>query len=314
MKIDIIIPAYNAQKTINRTLCSIAMQDNIDDLNIYIVNDGSKKNYDEQIKIFSKLMNIKELTLNNNCGPGYARQYGIDNSDGKYIVFIDSDDLLFNSNSILNLVNKIEEDHSDVAISFFREEINNGYVVHENDTIFMHGKIYRREYLLNHNINFNNSYANEDNGFNNLLLLHDPKISYLDEETYIWKNNSDSITRVNNHEYNYTGLKGYIYNIEWALNIAIEHDFDKNKIAELSYCCLVAIYFYYLQFSDNELIKNIKNIYNITEKYSLTDEKKQEVFEVQYNFMINDNNKYFFIKPSVTFDDYLDLIINIKED
>ena len=63
----------------------------------------------------------------------------------------------------------------------------------------MHGKMYKRKFLIDNDIKFNNSYANEDNGFNNLLLLHNPKISYLNEETYIWKNNSMRI--------------GYIYNL-----------------------------------------------------------------------------------------------------
>lgn len=310
MKIDIIIPAYNAHKTINRTLLSIAMQDNINDILVYIVNDGSKKNYEDQIDKFSKFMTIKELELKHNCGPGYARQYGIDHSKSEYIMFIDSDDILFNSNSVIKLVTKLKCDYSDIAISSFREEITDDYIVHENDTIFMHGKMYRREYLINHNIRFNNSYANEDNGFNNLLLLHDPKISYLNEETYIWKNNLESITRTNNHEYNYTGLGGYIYNIEWALTIAIEHHCDDKKIAELAYCCLVAIYFYYLQYQDKKLLSKIRNIYSITNKYSLDRDRKLEVFEAQYNFLINEYNKYFFLHPSITFEAYLKLIMN----
>ena len=309
-KVDIIIPAYNSYETIDRTLLSIAMQDNIKDISVYIVNDGSNKNYSEQVSKFSKFMNIKELELKKNRGPGYARGYGIDHSNNDYIVFIDSDDILFNSNSIINLLNVINNDNSDIVISNFREEVNNGYIIHENDTIFMHGKMYRRKFLSDNDINFNDSYSNEDNGFNNLLLLHNPKVSYLNEETYIWKNNIQSITRRNNHEYNIKGLNVYIYNIKWALNIAIEHNCDNYKIAELAYCCLVATYFYYLQYQYDDLVKNIKEVYNITKRYILTMDKQEEVFKVQYDFLVNEENKIKFTNPVITFKEYIDKVKN----
>ena len=41
--IDIIIPAYNAHKTLKKTLFTVATQDNVEDLKVYIVNDCSKK-------------------------------------------------------------------------------------------------------------------------------------------------------------------------------------------------------------------------------------------------------------------------------
>ena len=309
-KVDIIIPAYNAHKTIDRTLLSIAMQDNINDIFVYIINDGSNKDYSEQISKFSRFMNIRELELKKNSGPGYARGYGIDHSNNDYIVFIDSDDILFNSNSIINLLNTINNDNSDIVISNFREEVNNGYIIHENDTIFMHGKMYKRKFLNDNDIRFNNSYANEDNGFNNLLLLHNPIISYLNEETYIWKNNSQSITRKNNHEYNIKGLNGYIYNIEWALNIAIEHNCDNYKIAELAYCCFIAVYLYYLQYQEECLIKNVKKIYDITKKYSLDNNKQEEVYKNQFDFLINEDNKIKFINPIISFNDFKELVMN----
>lgn len=79
--IDVIIPAYNAHETIERTLYSIAYQRNSEDLNVYIVNDNSIKDYSKKIDFFKDFINIKELKLNENKGPGYARQYGLDQSN-----------------------------------------------------------------------------------------------------------------------------------------------------------------------------------------------------------------------------------------
>ena len=58
--IDVIIPAYNAHKTIEQTLTSIAFQSIVDKLNVYIINDYGK-DYKEIIEYYSNFMNIKEL-------------------------------------------------------------------------------------------------------------------------------------------------------------------------------------------------------------------------------------------------------------
>ena len=91
--IDVIIPAYNAHETIERTLYSIAYQRNSENLNVYIINDNSIKDYSKEIDFFKNFINIRELKLKENSGPGYARQYGIEHSDSEYIIFIDSDDV-----------------------------------------------------------------------------------------------------------------------------------------------------------------------------------------------------------------------------
>ena len=68
--IDIIIPAYNSHDTIEKTLFSIAYQENIDDIKVYIVNDASKKNYSTEINFFKNFMSIKELVLDENRRTG----------------------------------------------------------------------------------------------------------------------------------------------------------------------------------------------------------------------------------------------------
>ena len=60
--IDVIIPAYNSFDTIDRTLSSIALQTIVDDINVYIVNDGSDHDYREYINFYSRFMNITELS------------------------------------------------------------------------------------------------------------------------------------------------------------------------------------------------------------------------------------------------------------
>lgn len=70
--IDIIIPAYNAHKTIGKTLCSIMLQSRRDLVNVYIVNDCSSTDYQEFVKKYKKYkkyFNIEELDIPQNVRP-----------------------------------------------------------------------------------------------------------------------------------------------------------------------------------------------------------------------------------------------------
>lgn len=89
--IDVIIPAYNSQDTIIKTLSSIAMQLNKNELVVTIVNDGGK-DYKDIVETFSKIINVKEIGYEVNRGPGYARQYGVEHTKEDFITFIDADD------------------------------------------------------------------------------------------------------------------------------------------------------------------------------------------------------------------------------
>ena len=64
---------------------------------MFLINDKSKYNYSEEIKCFSKYFNIEEIELNINGGPGKARKEGINASNSPYIMFIDSDDILYDN-------------------------------------------------------------------------------------------------------------------------------------------------------------------------------------------------------------------------
>lgn len=314
--IDVIIPAYNSHTTIERTLFSIASQKNVDDLNVYIVNDASENDYSKQVEYFKKYMSIKELKLKNNVGPGLARQFGVDKSNSEYIVFIDSDDVFSSPFSLKVLYENIENNNADVVISSFYEELDDGTrIEHIDDSIWLHGKIYRREFLKKNGIKFNNTYANEDNGFNQLVFLHDSKIATIDEFTYIWLFNENSITRINNHEYSFGGLEGYLYNITWALNIAIEHGCYEPKIAALAFSTLIATYYYYIEFKDNankdNLIKWAKRIYEISLKYPVqSEEEKMNIWNNHFLCSTDELDLKDKLNPPITLDNFFEKINN----
>ena len=87
--VSIIIPAYNAEKSIINTVDSILKQNYLN-FEVLIINDGSTDNT-EQV---SKSINDSRVKIINKENGGLVSAYicGINKSNGKYIMFCDSDD------------------------------------------------------------------------------------------------------------------------------------------------------------------------------------------------------------------------------
>ncbi|WP_172413503.1 glycosyltransferase [Lebetimonas natsushimae] len=108
MKFSIIIPTYNSEKTIARSIISVLNQ-TYNNLEIIIVDDCSIDNTLNIVKNI-KDYRIKIYKTNINSGPGIARNIGIEKSEGDWILFLDSDDELENF-AISELHNFIKENN-----------------------------------------------------------------------------------------------------------------------------------------------------------------------------------------------------------
>ena len=253
--IDIIIPCYNAKDSLFETLSSISIQINTPPFKVYLINDKSDYDYKEEVKYFSKFFPIEEIKLRKNVGPGGARREGINRSSSPYIMFIDSDDILYSSESISFLYKVMLK--NDIVISNFIYNRDGVKTVKEKNAIWLHGKLFRRKFLEKYNINFNDSRANEDNGFNRLCLLMNPKIYFLDKITYVYRENANSITRKNNRNYKIFGLEGFVYNMKWAVDEALKRGFNEKLVPILANNFLVALYLDYLCYIDDKDVDNI---------------------------------------------------------
>lgn len=92
--ISFIIPAYNAEKTIEKTIRSILNQKETNtEYEIIVVNDGSTDNINEVIQKFEENNKIKYF-VKENTGVADTRNYGVINATGEYIIFVDSDDYI----------------------------------------------------------------------------------------------------------------------------------------------------------------------------------------------------------------------------
>lgn len=105
--VSIVVPCYNIEKYIERCINSIINQ-TYKNLEIIAVNDGSK---DNTLNILNRLK-LKEPRLKvlnyENHGLSFARNRGIEQAQGQYIMFVDGDDFL-NENIVNELLNTLEE-------------------------------------------------------------------------------------------------------------------------------------------------------------------------------------------------------------
>lgn len=92
-KISVIIPCYNVELYVDACLESVVNQTIVEDLEVILVNDGSKDNTLEHLKRFeSQYPNLFTVLDQENMGLSMARNNGIKKSTAKYIAFLDSDD------------------------------------------------------------------------------------------------------------------------------------------------------------------------------------------------------------------------------
>lgn len=121
-KVSLIIPVYNVEKYLHRCIDSLLIQTfDFKEMEILLINDGSEDgslkicrqyaDYYENVKVFDK----------ENEGVSKTRNFGLDQATGKYIMYLDSDDLL-TDNVINDVVDFFEKHYDEVDIVTYPEK------------------------------------------------------------------------------------------------------------------------------------------------------------------------------------------------
>lgn len=315
--IDLIVPCYKASSTLIRLLASVASQTMRTNINIILVQDDDGEDYTEIINIFQPILQIQLVQLETNSGPGAARRIGRKAGKCKYTMYMDADDTFADPFSVQKLYTVIEDSKADAVNSIFAEQVApNAFLPHDNnDWIWMFGKIYRRRFLEINEIEMNDSRANEDTGFNSIVKCVG-ETRYLPDVTYIWHYKEDSITRKDGGIYRFTGIEGWLYNMQWAIDEMLRLDADEENIKQFVADNIMATYIWFLGFLHDEdervdleeYKRWVKKYYeNIFEKHIPSEEQLNMAFAMQFGreLMMQRIPKY-------TFDQYLQLIRDCK--
>ena len=302
--ISIIIPVYNVEKHIEQCLNSIKKQ-SYQNFEVIIVNDGSLDNTESICKRITQSDVRFRYFSKENGGVSSARNFGLDNANGHYITFIDGDDWV-DPNHLEILIKSITENNSDIAICSYKEFRNNifyiRYYTNKEKHLLNFNIMTKEDFLINFpkllstNVCFNNAVSKlfrrdlvkdlrfdnkliygEDLDFYFRLYLTTKNISFVNEDTYVYRIHGDSTTSGFTQEHAEQELSiykkmyekiyelglptiNYLNKLEFLLNA--RKDFLANKV-------LLNEYFEYLDdiknnaIYPNKLISIVVPVYNV---------------------------------------------------
>ena len=139
--VDVIIPTYNRNEKVDRILKELSRQIT-NEVEVIVVDDCSRKPYKTPFN-WVKVINLKE----NSGGASVPRNIGLDNAKGKYIAFIDSDDMI-KPNYIAKILEKTKEDFDYCYISWETKKIK--IIIRDNPPTWnccVWNCIYKRELI-----------------------------------------------------------------------------------------------------------------------------------------------------------------------
>lgn len=202
MVLQILIPQYKeTDDIIHPLLDSIKIQKNVNfnDIGVIIVNDGT------DIRLSDTLLKSYpfkiDYILNAHKGISATRNCCLDHATADYVMFCDADDMFSSILGIQLILETIRDYPFEVLTSAFTEEVllDNGqyrYHTKENDTIFVHGKVFNRKFLIDNNIRWEDELLiHEDSYFNCLTIAMAKNRRYIQTPFYMWCWNNNSISR-----------------------------------------------------------------------------------------------------------------------
>ena len=204
MKLQILIPQYKeTEEVIKPLLDSIEIQQNIDlknEVGVIIVNDGTDVHLSQDF--LNRYTYHIDYYLNEHKGVSATRNACLDKATAEYVMFCDADDMFYNACGLYIVFREFENGGFDSLSSVFIEESRHPetkeviYINHDMDTTFVHGKIHRRQYLIDNNIRWNDKLTiHEDSYFNCLCQRLAKELKYSQSPFYLWKWRDDSVCR-----------------------------------------------------------------------------------------------------------------------
>lgn len=220
-KISVIVPVYNVEKFVGQCLDSIINQ-SLYEIEVLVLNDGSTDNSLSICNHYAQIDPRVKVYTHDNMGLGCTRNRGISLARGRYLAFVDSDDYI-DKDGLKNLYEQAIQRDADVVqgetVNFnedgsncrIRRSLKDISDITIDDTtiemflksyyferIYSHNawdKIYKTSFITKHNIEYgdNKKIFAEDNYFQLQIIHHKPKIAFVSENFYWYRQQENSI-------------------------------------------------------------------------------------------------------------------------
>ncbi len=202
MKLQILIPQYKeTDEVVKPLLDSIALQQNVPfgEIGVILCNDGSDVFLSEEL--LGRYPFAVEYHREPHRGVSGTRNACLDYAAADYVMFCDADDMFYNACGLWILFQEMKVGFDSLVSVFIEEtrlpetgEIT--YVSHEQDSTFVHGKVHRRQYLLDNRIRWNDALTvHEDSYFNILCQNLSVNVKYCQTPFYLWRWRDESVCR-----------------------------------------------------------------------------------------------------------------------
>ena len=343
-QVSIIVPVYNVENYIERCLNSLVNQ-TFKDIEIITINDGSTDKSLELLNKYAKEdIRVSVIDLGDE-GVSYCRNLGIEKANGKYIMFVDSDDWI-DFNMVEVMYKKAEENNIDLVMCSYirefkdhskekifnlpeeiiykedkvknellrklvgpvKEELSNPEMLDALGTVW--GKLYRADIFKENKINFvdlKEIGSAEDTLFNIFTFNYLKKVMFLNKPMYhYWRDNPKSVTSQYNSKLKEQRKVFFKYISDFIKENNFEQVFEE---ALNNRICTSVLGLGLIECSKNNKISGINKIKNI--KKIINEEYIRNAYknlELKY-FSIHWRVFYFFIKNKMSFCSYLMLSI-----
>lgn len=252
-KLQILVPQYKEkEETISFLLDSIEFQSGIDkkDIGVIICSDGGEYILDK--KFLKKYSYDIDYVICEHRGVSATRNSAFLLSDADYIMYCDSDDGFCNIFSLKIIFENIDMNEKEgkpfdlMSSKFYVEKLAEdekpwSLSVFDHNNIYIHGRVYRRDFLVNNNLYFNEKiWANEDSFFNISTNFYSSNTKVLNIPIYCWRGNPMSVTH--DPKYIMKTLHQLIYSNESVVEMMLLLNKDKKEIAKSAFDVICKVY------------------------------------------------------------------------
>lgn len=304
---SVIIPIYNVENYVEKCINSVIGQ-NYENIEILLINDGSKDN--SQLICEKKAKEDSRVRVINkqNGGLSSARNTGLDNATGDYILFLDGDDYWDDKEALFKINNKLKGSKADIVTFGLKKMFEDTGEIEETKYVFNRenidfsskknilsylvknnlyissacNKVVKKSIIDKYNLRFEDKALSEDIEWSAKLLLYSNAIDVIESPFYIYRQRNHSIT----HTLKLINIEYLVKHIETCIELCKNENIDyKNE-----YMGYVAYQYITLLVSLNsveekipsEMMKKIRD-YSYLLKYDLI--KRVHIFNLINKFL-----------------------------
>lgn len=287
--VSVVVPVYNTEKYIEKCLNSLVNQ-TLKDIEILVIDDGSTDNSKKIIESFRKYKQVKVFYNGENKGVAYSKSLGVNNSCGKYIGFVDSDDYIPND-YYEKMVKVLEDNNGSLALCdvlllyenssekklikcYNGNKVTKESIVNTGLAAACCNKLFRADIIKKYQFPIGKN--NEDLAITIPSVLDSDKIFYIEDIQYYYLQRKNSIQ---NAKFNYKKFD-IIDAVDNTLEIIKDYK-NYDQVRDSIIFNQIILFLLYVIAKEKGLFhvyKIIKEYYRRTEKYEIENNRELATF------------------------------------